>query len=73
MARARNPPVQPRDMRHDFDIAAKPIFDTPIAVMVEATLRLMQLSRHPKTDQVIGLTKRAIDQLEAAILLSSLR
>jgi len=73
MARAWNPPAQPRDLLHDFDAAAKPIFDTPIAMMVKATLRLMQLPRQPKTDQVIGLAKKSIDQLEAANPLSSLR
>ena len=40
--------------------------------MVEATLRLMSLPHNSETDQVIGLTKRAITQLDAANPMSSL-
>ena len=41
-------------LQSHFDAEADPILNTPVATMVEATLRLMQLPPNPETNQVIG-------------------
>ena len=35
--------IDPHDLNREFDNVADPIFNTPIAAMAEATMRLMQL------------------------------
>ena len=45
--RARLPP---RNLNNEFNNVADPIFRTPIAVMTEATLRLMQMPRNPEME-----------------------
>ena len=35
--------INPRDLNQEFDNAADAIFNTPIAAMAEASMRLMQL------------------------------
>src|SRR6185369_4755251 len=59
--RARLPP---RNLNNEFNNVADPVFRTPIAAMIEATLRLMQMPRNPEMERVIHLTKNAIEQLE---------
>ena len=44
-----------RNINNDFNNAADPIFRTPIAAMIEATLRLMQMPQNPKMECVIHL------------------
>ena len=46
-----------RDLQGAFDAVADPVFNSPIATMVEATLHLMRLPRTPETDQVIRLAR----------------
>ena len=56
--------LPPRNLNNEFNNAADPIFRTPIAAMIEATLRLMKMPQNPELEQVINLTKNAIEQLE---------
>ena len=47
---ARQPPISPCNLNDEFAAVGDPIFDTPIATMTEATLRLMQLPWNPEMD-----------------------
>ena len=64
--------INPRDLNHEFDNAADAIFNTPIAAMAEAIMRLMQLPQNPETERIIMLTRNAVEQLEQQNLLSSI-
>ena len=59
--RARLPP---RSLNHEFNNIADPVFRTPIVVMTEATLQLMQVPQNPEMERVIHLAKNAVEQLE---------
>ena len=39
--------IPPRNLNHEFNNVADPVFRTPIAAMTEATLRLMTMPRNP--------------------------
>jgi hypothetical protein len=67
--RARLPP---RNLNNEFNNVADPVFTTPIAVMTEATLRLMQMPQNPEMEHVIHLAKNVVEQLERQNPLSSL-
>ena len=56
--------INPRDLNREFDNAADPIFNTPIAAVAEATMRLMQLPRNPEIERIKQLTRHAVEQLE---------
>ena len=64
--------INPRDLNREFDNAADPIFNTPIAAVAEAAMHLMQLPRNPETQRIIKLTLHAVKQLERQNPLSSL-
>ena len=64
--------IPPRNLNHEFNNVADPVFRTPIAAMTEATLRLMQMSQNPEMELVIHLAKNAVEQLERQNPLSSL-
>jgi len=53
-----------RDLNREFDNTADEIFNTPIAAMAKATIRLMQLPQNPETERIIQLTRNAVKQLE---------
>ena len=65
--------IPPRNLNDEFNNVADPIFRTPIAAMIEATLRLMTMPRNPELERVINLTKNVVEQLERQNPLSSLR
>ena len=46
--------------RNGFNNVAEPVFRTPIAVMTEATLRLMQMPQNPEMERVIHLAKNVV-------------
>ena len=56
--------LPPRNLNNEFNNAADPIFRTPIAGMIEATLRLMTMPQNPELERVINLPKNAVEQLE---------
>ena len=64
--------IPPRNLNNEFNNVADPVFRTPIATMTEATLRLMTMPQNPEIDQVINLTKNAVEQHERQNPLSSL-
>ena len=64
--------LPPRNLNNEFNNAANPIFRTPIAAMIEATLRLMMMPQNPELERVINLTKNVVEQLEKQNPLSSL-
>ena len=53
--------INPRDLNREFDNAGDPIFNTPIAAMAEAIVRLMQLPRNLETEHIIQLTRNAVE------------
>ena len=61
-----------RNLNNEFNNVADPVFRTPIAVMTEATLRLMTMPRNLEIERVINLTKNVVEQLERQNPLSSL-
>ena len=65
--------VNPRDLNQDFDNVVDLIFDTPIAAMAEATIRLMQMPRNVETDRKIQLTRNVVTQLKRQNPLFSIR
>jgi len=56
--------IPPRNLNNEFNNVADPIFRTPIAAMIEATLRLMMMPRNPEIERAINLAKNAVEQLE---------
>ena len=64
--------LPPRNLNNEFNNVADSVFTTPIAVMTEATLRLMQMPQNPEMEHVIHLAKNVVEQLERQNLLSSL-
>ena len=56
--------MDPRNLNRDFDNATDAIFNTPVAAMTEATIRLMQLPRNLETECMIQLTRNAVEQFE---------
>jgi hypothetical protein len=52
------------NLNREFDNVSDPIFNTPIAVVAEATMRLVQLSQNLEKDRTIQLTRHAVEQLE---------
>ena len=65
--------IPPRNLNDEFNNVTDPVFRTPIAVMIEATLRLMTMPQNPELERVINLTKNVVEQLERQKPLSSLR
>ena len=59
--RARLPP---RNLNNKFNNVADPVFKSPIAAMIEATLRLKQMPQNLDLERVINLAKNAVEQLE---------
>jgi len=64
--------LSPRNLNNEFNNVADPVFRTPIIVMTEAILRLMQMPQNPEMERVIHLAKNAVEQLERQNPLSSL-
>ena len=42
--------IPPRNLNNEFNNVADPVFRTPVAVMTEATLRLMTMPQNPEID-----------------------
>ena len=64
--------IPPRNLNHEFNNVADPVFRTPISAMTEATLRLMQMPQNPEMERVIHLAKNTVEQLKRQNPLSSL-
>ena len=56
--------IPPCNINDEFNNVADPVFRTPIAAMIEATLRLMMMPQNLELERVINLTKNAVEQLE---------
>jgi len=64
--------LPPRNLNNEFNNVADPMFITPIAMMTEALLQLMQMPQNSEMEHVIHLTKNDVEQLERQNPLSSL-
>ena len=69
---AKRTRLPPCNLNNEFNNVADPVFTTPIAAMIEAILRLMQMPQNLQMERVIHLAKHAVEQLERQKPLSSL-